>query len=153
MAKAPEAPKFIGSPIKRRDDPRLIQGLAHYVDDIQLPGMLHLAIVRSPYGSATIRGIDTSKAEEAPGVVAVYTAADLAGKIGPVPVAGLVPDAKVPTQPILASGQAKFAGEPVAAVLAESRYGASDAANLIEVDYEARDAVVHLEKAIEPGSP
>ncbi|MEE9241111.1 MAG: xanthine dehydrogenase family protein molybdopterin-binding subunit [bacterium] len=153
MAKAPEAPKFIGSPIKRRDDPRLIQGLAHYVDDIQLPGMLHLAIVRSPYGSAVIRGVDTSKAEEAPGVVAVYTAADLGDKIGPVPVAGLVPDAKVPTQPILASGQAKFAGEPVAAVLAESRYGASDAANLIEVDYEARDAVVHLEMAIEPGSP
>ena len=60
MAKAPEAPKFIGSPIKRRDDPRLIQGLAHYVDDIQLPGMLHLAIVRSPYGSAAIRGVDTS---------------------------------------------------------------------------------------------
>ncbi len=153
MAKAPEAPKFIGSPIKRRDDPRLIQGLAHYVDDIQLPDTLHLAIVRSPYGSAAIKGVDTSKAEEAPGVVAVYTAADLAGKIGPVPVAGLVPDAKVPTQPILASDQAKFAGEPVAAVVADSRYGASDAANLIEVDYEARDAVVDLEKAALPGSP
>ena len=86
-------------------------------------------------------------------MVTVYTGADLEGKIGPVPVAGLVPDAKVPVQPILAGSHAKFAGEPVAAVVADSRYGAIDAANLIEVDFEARDAVVDLEKAIEPGAP
>lgn len=153
MAISPEAPKFVGSPIKRRDDPKLIQGLAQYVDDIQLPGTLHLAIVRSPYGRAAIRRVDTSEAEQAPGVVAVYTASTLSGKIGPVPVAGLVPDAKVPEQPILAESQVKFAGEPVAAIVARTRYQAADAANLIEVDYDAEDAVVDVEKAIAPGAP
>ena len=153
MARAPEAPKFIGAPIKRRDDPRLIQGLAHYVDDFQLPGTLHLAFARSPYGHAEVRGVDVSRALGAPGVVAVYTGAGLAGKIGPVPVAGLVPDAKVPVQPVLAGERALFAGEPVAAVAAETRYQARDAADLIEVDYRALDAVVDLEKALAPGAP
>ncbi len=138
MAKAPEAPKFIGSPIKRREDPRLIQGLASYVDDIRLPGTLHLSIVRSPFGRAAIRKIDTTRALEAPGVVAVYTAADIGNKVGPVPVAGLVPDAKVPVQPVLAETHVKFAGEPVAVVVAESANGASDAAALIDVDYDAK---------------
>ena len=153
MAKAPEAPKFIGSPIKRRDDPRLIQGRARYVDDFQLPGTLHLAFVRSPYGHASIRKIDASRARGAPGVAAVYTAADLAGKVGPVPVAGLVPDAKVPVQPVLAERRALFAGEPVAAVVADTRYRARDTADLIEVDYQALDAVVDMEKALAPGAP
>ncbi|MBT4095755.1 MAG: xanthine dehydrogenase family protein molybdopterin-binding subunit, partial [Nitrospinaceae bacterium] len=89
MAIAPEAPKFIGSPIKRREDPKLIQGLAHYVDDIKLPDMLHMSVVRSPYGRATINGIDYSALIDMPDVVAVYTAGELAGKVGPVPVAGL----------------------------------------------------------------
>ncbi|HBK79824.1 MAG TPA: carbon monoxide dehydrogenase, partial [Nitrospinae bacterium] len=84
---------------------------------------LHMAIVRSPYGSAAIRNIDYSRLLDTPGVVAVYTAADLAGKVGPVPVAGLVPGAKVPVQPVLAEGLVKFAGEPVAAVVCETRYG------------------------------
>jgi carbon-monoxide dehydrogenase large subunit len=153
MAKAPEAPKFIGSPIKRREDPRLIQGLASYVDDIRLPGTLHLAIVRSPFGRAAIRSIDTARALEAPGVVAVYTSADIGDKVGSVPVAGLVPDAKVPVQPVLAESHVKFAGEPVAVVVAESAYTASDAAALIDVDYDAKKAVVDPEKAIEPGAP
>ncbi len=153
MAKAPQAPKFIGSPIKRREDPKLIQGLAHYVDDIQLPGMLHMAVVRSPFGRATIKNIDYSALIDMPDVVAVYTAGELAGKIGPVPVAGLVPDARVPAQPVLAESQVKFAGEPVAVVIAKTRYGASDAAALVDVDYDPEYAVVDLEKAIEPGAP
>ncbi|MBI3026082.1 MAG: xanthine dehydrogenase family protein, partial [Candidatus Tectomicrobia bacterium] len=153
MASIPEAPKFIGAPIKRRDDPRLIQGRARYVDDFQLPGTLHMAFARSPYGHAAIRGVDLSKARAAPGVVAAYAGADLAGKIGPVPVAGLVPDARVPVQPVLAGGRALFAGEPVAAVVARTRYQARDAADLVEVDYQALDAVVDLEKALAPGAP
>ncbi|MBI4252000.1 MAG: xanthine dehydrogenase family protein, partial [Candidatus Tectomicrobia bacterium] len=153
MASIPEAPKFIGVPIKRRDDPRLIQGRTRYVDDFQLPGTLHMAFARSPYGHAAIRGVDLSKARAAPGVVAAYAGADLAGKIGPVPVAGLVPDARVPVQPVLAGGRALFAGEPVAAVVARTRYQARDAADLVEVDYQALDAVVDLEKALAPAAP
>ena len=147
-----QAPKFIGAPIKRRDDPRLIQGLAHYVDDFNPHGTLHMALARSPYGKANIRSVDVSKAAEADGVVAVYTYEETKG-IGPVPVGGLVPDAKVPVQPILADKQVLFAGEPVVAVIAETRYGASDAAALVEIDYEPLDAVVDLEAALEAGSP
>lgn len=147
-----QAPKFIGAPIKRRDDPRLIQGLAHYVDDFNPPGTLHMACVRSPYGKANIRSVDVSKAAAAEGVVAVYTHEETKG-IGPVPVGGLVPDAKVPVQPILADRQVLFAGEPVVAVIAETRYGAIDAAALVEIDYEPLDAVVDLEAALEAGSP
>ena len=146
-----QAPKFIGAPIKRRDDPRLIQGLAHYVDDFNPPGTLHMALARSPYGKANVRSVDVSKAAAAEGVVAVYTYEETKG-IGPVPVGGLVPDAKVPVQPILADKQVLFAGEPVVAVIAETRYGASDAAALVEIDYEPLDAVVDLEAALEPGS-
>ena len=147
-----QAPKFIGAPIKRRDDPRLIQGLAHYVDDFNPHGTLHMALARSPYGKANIRSVDVSKAAAADGVVAVYTYEETKG-IGPVPVGGLVPDAKVPVQPILADKQVLFAGEPVVAVIAETRYGASDAAALVEIDYEPLDAVVDLEAALEAGSP
>ena len=151
MAQAP-APKFIGAPIKRRDDPRLIQGLAHYVDDFSPPGTLHMAVVRSPYGHAAIRSLDASKAKAAEGVVAVYTHEDTK-TIGPVPVGGLVPDAKVPEQPVLADGKALFAGEPVAVVVARTRYGARDAAELVEVDYEPLDAVVDLERALDADAP
>ena len=147
-----QAPKFIGAPIKRRDDPRLIQGLAHYVDDFNPHGTLHMALVRSPYGKANIRSVDISRAKAAEGVVAVYTHEETKG-IGPVPVGGLVPDAKVPNQPILADKQALFAGEPVVAVVAKTRYGARDAAELVEIDFEPLDAVVDLEAALEPGSP
>ncbi len=147
-----QAPKFIGAPIKRRDDPRLIQGLAHYVDDFNPHGTLHMAMVRSPYGKANIRSVDVSKAAAAEGVVAVYTHEETKG-IGPVPVGGLVPDAKVPEQPILADKQTLFAGEPVVAVIAETRYGARDAADLVDIDYEPLDAVVDLAAAIESGSP
>ena len=146
-----QAPKFIGAPIKRRDDPRLIQGLAHYVDDFNPPGTLHMACARSPYGKANIRSVDVSKAAAAEGVVAVYTHEETKG-IGPVPVGAVLPDAKVPVQPILADKQVLFAGEPVVAVIAETRYGALDAAALVEIDYEPLDAVVDLEAAVEPGS-
>lgn len=147
-----QAPKFIGAPIKRRDDPRLIQGLAHYVDDFNPPGTLHMACARSPYGKANIRSVDVSKAAAADGVVAVYTYEETKG-IGPVPVGAVLPDAKVPVQPILADKQVLFAGEPVVAVIAETRYGALDAAALVEIDFEPLDAVVDLEAALEPGSP
>src|SRR5678816_3570595 len=92
---------YIGKRVKRTEDPRLIRGLAHYVDDIVLPGTLHVAFVRSYYAHAKIKGIDTAAARSAPGVVAVYTGADVAQKIGPVPCAGALPDLKVPDHRVL----------------------------------------------------
>src|SRR5580765_1303849 len=99
------AAKVFGSGIRRREDPRLITGTATYTDDLALPGMLHAAIVRSPHAHARIRNIDTARARKAPGVVAVYTSADTAAALKPVPCAWLVPNAdlKVATYPALAS--------------------------------------------------
>jgi carbon-monoxide dehydrogenase large subunit len=85
------AEKTVGKPIKRTEDPRLIQGLAHYVDDIRLPDTLHAAFLRSIYAHARIKSIDTTAAQKLPGVVAVYTGTDTA-KIGPVPCAAALPD-------------------------------------------------------------
>ena len=88
--------KYVGDRVKRTEDPRLIQGIGHYVDDIKLPDTLHVAFLRSMYAHARITSIDTSEALAAPGVVAVYTGKDIAGKVGPVPCAGALPDLKVP---------------------------------------------------------
>ena len=88
--------KYVGERIKRTEDPRLIKGLAHYVDDIRLPDTLHVAFVRSIYAHGRIQSIDTSEAANAPGVVAVYTGKDIASKIGPVPCAAALPDLKSP---------------------------------------------------------
>src|SRR5438067_8569802 len=82
---------MLGTPIKRREDPRLITGQATYVDDIKLHGMLHMAVLRSPYGHARINSIDTDAARQLPGVVAVYTAQDLKGVVGNIPIAAALP--------------------------------------------------------------
>ncbi|HEV3219593.1 MAG TPA: xanthine dehydrogenase family protein molybdopterin-binding subunit [Candidatus Acidoferrales bacterium] len=151
MATAP-VEKFIGMPLKRKEDPRLIQGLAHYADDITLPGMLHAVFVRSPYAHARVRSVNTSNAKAAPGVVAVITAADLGTSIGMVPCAAVIPDMKSAARPVLAKDRVRFVGEAVAVVVAEDRYGARDAAELVEVDYEALTPVVDPEKAIAKGA-
>lgn len=91
------ANKYVGQRIKRTEDPRLIKGLAHYVDDVRLPDTLHVSFVRSVYAHARINSIDTAEALQAPGVVAVYTGKDVADKIGPVPCASALPGLKVPT--------------------------------------------------------
>ena len=151
MAANPATPKSIGSRIKRREDPRLITGQATYVDDIRMPGMLFMSVLRSMYAHAKLGAIDASKAKEAPGVVGVYTAADFPGLEVPCPVAG-APGLKTPRQPLLAEGKVRFMGEPVAVVVATSRYAARDAADLIEVDYDPLEAVVDVEKAAQSGS-
>src|SRR5215217_1036950 len=94
---------YVGKRVKRTEDPRLIRGLAHYVDDIALPGTLHVAFVRSMYAHAKINSIDTSAALAAPGVVAVYSGKDVE-KIGPVPCASALPELKVPDHRVLANG-------------------------------------------------
>jgi aerobic carbon-monoxide dehydrogenase large subunit len=146
---------MLGSPIKRREDPRLITGQATYVDDIKLLGMLHMAVLRSPYGHARINGINTDAARDYPGVVAVYTAEDLKGAVGNVAIA--VPLGKIAegmgNRGALAEGKVRFYGDPVAVVIADDRYTARDARDLIEVDYEPLPAAIDLEKAMQPDAP
>ena len=143
--------KYVGQRIKRTEDPRLIKGLAHYVDDIGLPGILHVAFVRSLYAHARINGVDTSEALQAPGVVAVYTGKDIATKVGPVPCAAALPDLKVPDYRVLATEKALFVGHPIAAVVATDKYAARDAVDLISVDYEELPAAVDVETAAQGG--
>src|SRR5260221_2090311 len=146
---------IVGTPVKRREDPRLITGQATYVDDIKLLGMLHMAVLRSPYGHARIKSIDTEAARNHPGVVAVYTAEDVKGVVGNVAVAaplGLMEKGMGIHGP-LAEGKVRFYGDPVAVVIADDRYTARDARDLIEVDYEPLPAAIDVEKAMQPDAP
>jgi carbon-monoxide dehydrogenase large subunit len=147
------AQRYIGKPMKRKEDPRLLQGLSHYVDDLHLPGMHYVAFARSPHAHARIRSIDTTAAKSAPGVLAVFTGEDLRGSIGAVPCAAVIPDMKSATRPVLAVDKVRMAGEAVAVVVAADRYAARDAAELVEVDYEPLPAVVDMEKAITKDAP
>ena len=146
------AMRHIGKPLKRKEDPRLIQGLSHYVDDLQMAGMHYAGIVRSPHAHARIRSVDTSKAQAAPGVVLVLTGADLKGLIGPVPCAAQLPEMKMALRPVLAHDRVRFVGEGVAVVVATDRYLARDAMDLVEVDYEPLTPVVDPEKALAKGA-
>jgi carbon-monoxide dehydrogenase large subunit len=144
---------YVGSRQVRVEDDALVTGRGRYVDDITLPGLAHVAILRSTLAHARLRRVDVTRARGARGVVAVFTADDLP------PAARLLPDchahpALPPKElPTLAAGTVRYAGEPIAAVVAESRYLAEDATDLIEVDYEPLLAVVDLEQAIAPGAP
>ncbi len=132
----------------RKEDPRLIRGKGNFVDDVQLPGMLHLAILRSPYAHAKILGIDVSAAQAHPNVVAVITGADLAEQ-------GLawMPTLSNDVQAVLATDKVRFQHQEVAFVVAEDRYSARDALELIVVDYEPIDPVMDVRKALEPDAP
>jgi carbon-monoxide dehydrogenase large subunit len=147
---------MIGAKIHRREDPRLVRGQGHYTDDFVRPRTAYLAVVRSPHAHASIKAIDTSVAKAAPGVLAVYVAEDMEKVIsGSMPVApAFVPEKKtVPDRFPLAKTEVCFQGEPVAAVVADTKYGAADAAALVTVDYEPLPAVMDLEKALASGSP
>jgi carbon-monoxide dehydrogenase large subunit len=144
--------RMIGAPVKRKEDPRMITGHGTYVDDVQLVGTAYMSVVRSPHAHARIRSIDTSAAKSAPGVLAVYTAEDVRS-IGPIPVGAILPGMKDAHHGPLAEGKVRFVGDPVAVVIAEDRYAAEDAAELVKVDYEPLPAVVDMEKAMEPGAP
>src|SRR5215212_10094357 len=142
---------YVGKRVKRTEDPRLIRGLAHYVDDVSLPGTLHVTFVRSIYAHAKITGIDTSAARSLPGVVAVYTGQDVSGKVGPVPCASALPDLKVPDHRVLATDRIYFVGHPIAAIIARDKYTARDAVDLVMVDYEELPVVTDVEKATAGG--
>ena len=146
----------LGKPIKRTEDPRFITGKGRYLDDVKLPGMVHMAILRSPYAHANIRSIDTSAAKAAPGVLTVLVGADIPWN--PLPMAwpaggasNIVNNTNMPR--ILATDSVKWTGEGVAAIVARTPAQAQDALDLIHVDWEPLPAVVDAEKAVAPGAP
>lgn len=145
----------VGKARLRKEDARLITGRTRFTDNISLPGMLHMAVLRSPMAHAKIVKIDTSAAKARPGVVAVYTAADLDpdGAIALPCAWPITPDMKHPRRPILAGDTVHFAGEGVAVVLAMSAYQAHDALESIDVDYDELPVVLDMEAALAEGSP
>jgi len=152
------ATRYFGKRIKRNEDPRLLTGQALYVDDVNLPEMLHAAFLRSPYAHAKINNIDVSQALMREGVIAVYTANDLGNYwkpgpllVSPPPIADI--EFNVKTQVPLAKDKVNFSGEPIVMILAESRYIAEDALADIFVDYEPLPSIVDMEKALEVDSP
>jgi len=112
--------RLFGKSIKRREDPRFITGRGQYVDDVKLPGMTYAAFVRSPHAHARLNKVDAAAAKKVPGVLAVYTGADV--KVGGLPCGWMLPDIKVPTRPALAQGKVRYVGEPVAIVIGETAY-------------------------------
>ncbi len=150
--------KLVGKAVKRVEDGRFLRGAATFVEDVQLPGMLHVAFVRSPHAHARIRRIDASAALRLAGVRRVFTGTDVTGAIKPMGVPprldayppGAIKDVK---WPCLAHGKVRFVGEPVAAVIAESRYLAEDGAELVEIDYDVLPVAVDPEQALAPGAP
>jgi carbon-monoxide dehydrogenase large subunit len=150
---APSA--MVGARIRRREDPRLITGRATYVDDVKLVGMVHAAFIRSPYAHAKILRLQMAKAKAHPGVLAVFSGADLhaAGMTASLPVAHKLPDLKTPPHYPLAVDEVRFVGEAVAVIVASDPYVARDAAELVEVEYDELPVVVDLEKATTSGAP
>jgi carbon-monoxide dehydrogenase large subunit len=154
--------KYVGAIVRRREDPRLVTGGGQYVDDLRVAGCLHAAILRSPHAHARLVAVRTEPARRQPGVVACFAFDDLADALRPLPVAGAPPGPlqsrvgfrlKTADQLPLASGRVRYVGEPIAVVVAEDRYLAEDALELIEVDYAPLPAVVDVEQGIAPGAP
>src|SRR4249919_593044 len=145
MPITPVLPKPVGQRVKRREDPRLIQGRGTYVDDIAIVGMQHLAFKRCDVAHAKIRSIDTSAAAAMEGVEAVFTGADIAKFLAPMPIGTPFPS---PEHRAVAVDTVRFSGEPVAVVVASDRYVARDAADAIVVSYDTLPAVVDLEQAM-----
>jgi carbon-monoxide dehydrogenase large subunit len=143
---------WIGRPLKRREDHRLLTGAGSYVDDMRPPGCAHVALLRSPHAHARVARLDVEAARRAPRVLLVVTGKDTA-HLAPMPVNRLMPDMRVPPHPILAEDHVHSTGIPVAAVVAEDVYAAYDALDLIQVEYEPRPALPEPEGALAKGAP
>src|SRR5687768_17124008 len=140
----------VGAARKRVEDPRLLRGEGAYVDDLREEGCLHAVFVRSPHPHARILGIETAAARAVPGVVAVFTSDDIPGRMSAMrALPEVLGDAALP----LASDTVRFVGEPVAVVVAESRYIAEDGAALVDVDYDPLPGVGHPDAALKPDAP
>ena len=138
--------------MRRREDQPLLTGRGRFVDDLAVGGVLHVILARSPHAHARIRSIDAAAARRAPGVVAVITAEDL-GSIGPVPLMRLAPGTLVPEYPLLAADVVRAQGVPVAAVVADSTYAATDGVDRLVVDYEPLAGVADPDGALAAGAP
>jgi aerobic carbon-monoxide dehydrogenase large subunit len=150
------AERYTGASIKRSEDPRILTGAGRYVDDIKLPGMLHAAFVRSPLAHARVLSVDISAARALPGVVAAFTGADLEEMTVPGPDALLSLmgwAGPTPEFSLLATDKVRFAGDPVAIVIAQSRYLAEDGCELVEVEYDELPPVMEASFALDPASP
>jgi carbon-monoxide dehydrogenase large subunit len=140
--------------VRRREDPRLITGMGEFVDDLRMSGCLHAAMLRAPHAHARIRAIDASAARRSPGVVGIFTAADLGPGGEPIPIYAPHPALPVPCRiRPLAADRVRFVGEAVAVVVADDVYRAHDALDLIRVEYEPLPAVTEVEAALAPGVP
>jgi aerobic carbon-monoxide dehydrogenase large subunit len=150
------AERYTGASIKRSEDPRILTGAGRYVDDIKLPGMLHAAFVRSPLAHARVLSVDVSAARALPGVVAALTGAEMEAMTVPGPdalMALMSWAGPTPEFTLLATDKVRFVGDPVAVVVAESRYLAEDGCELVEVEYDDLPAVTNASTALDPGSP
>ena len=140
--------RWVGRSLRRFEDARFLRGKGRYLADIALPGMLHMAVLRSPHAHARLIAIRSEAARAVPGVVAVLTAADLAGRVQPLPTDAREGAQVVPVgHPILAAGKVRYVGEAVAAVVAETHQAAVDARDLVEVDYDPLPALVDARTA------
>src|SRR6266852_6351823 len=144
--------RYFGRSIKRREDPKYLTGQSHYTDDLEPSGTLSAAVVRSPYAHARIVGITVEEARKRPGVVAVYTGADLRGRMATLPCTWILPGMKVPVHPVLAFETVRYVGDGVAVVVAQDRYAAADALDAIKIDYEPLEVVTNQEHAMQPGA-
>src|ERR1700722_727497 len=156
----PEMTKFgIAQPVRRVEDPRLLVGAGSYTDDDSPPDTVHGIVLRSPHAAAKILSIDTESAKALPGVLAIYTSADLrADDIGDLPCVAQVKNRDgspqiAPARPALAEGFVRHAGVPVAFIVAETIEAGRDAAEAIVVDYDILPSITDLDAAIEPGTP
>jgi aerobic carbon-monoxide dehydrogenase large subunit len=160
----PEAKRWVGGGILRKEDPELLTGQGRYIDDIALPGMLWLSFVRSPVAHATIGRVDVAAAKELPGVVAVFTGQDLASDwVAAMPCGWPIADRVMPDEPTadprvpdhwpVAKDRVRYMGEIVAVVVADSREHAADAVEAVEVDYDELPVVIDMEEALKAGSP
>jgi len=150
------AERYTGASIRRSEDPRILTGRGRYVDDLKLPGMLHAAFVRSPLAHARVLAVDVSAAQALPGVAAVLTGADLEAMTvpGPDPLLAMMGGGgPMPEYSLLATDKVRFVGDPVAVVIAESRYIAEDGCELVEVDYDDLPPVASAAVALAAGSP
>ncbi|MGH3098480.1 MAG: xanthine dehydrogenase family protein molybdopterin-binding subunit, partial [Streptosporangiales bacterium] len=143
----------IGQARTRKEDEHLVTGRTSWTDNLTLPGLMHMAILRSPMAHARITNVDVSPAREQPGVVAAFAGADLAAEQGSLPCAWPVtPDMVLPDHPALAVDTVTHVGQPVAVVVATSAYAAADAVEAIEADYEPLPVVTEMEAALADGA-
>src|SRR5258708_5677376 len=152
MTDTAQSTPYVGRSLRRREDMKFLTGNGRYVDDIKLPGMLYLAILRSPHAHALITGVDLSAARTAAGVRLALAGADLSGKIGNIKPNWVVPGTVVPDRAVMAVNRVRFVGECVALVVAETREAAYDALGEIEVAYEGLAAVTDEESAVGDGA-